>query len=378
MPGPGAVAGAALERDRARQLGGDERAHDRQARGPVAPSSEKPSGSPTPSSTTVARRRSPSFSSATTTRPGLGLQVELAGKAWSMAFWSSSLSTTDSGVATVAGRNPASPSTVKRTGRSSDDIPSSTMRTSGRTISTKATSSPASRDSVSCTSAMERMRRTDSSMATLASGDSNRRPCSRSSDEIVCRLFFTRWWISRIVASLDSSRRSRRRSSEMSRVSTTAPDTAPWSISGMQRMSTDDVGLALELLGDRRADREGRVDERVVEAELAEAQALGVGVHADAVQRRHAVRRRVLHPAGGIEEDHAVADAGRLLGLGVLGVEREVAGRDHAGEPVEDVDVGALELAGLAAERRRRLAGEHADHLAAAAHRDARAPAPAP
>ena len=73
------------------------------------------------------------------------------------------------------------------------------------------------------------MRRTDSSIATFASGDESRRPCSRSSDEIVCRLFFTRWWISRIVASLESSSRSRRRSSEMSRMSTTAPDTAPLS-----------------------------------------------------------------------------------------------------------------------------------------------------
>ena len=62
--------------------------------------------------------------------------------------------------------------------------------------------------------------------------------------------------------------------------------------------------------------------------------------------------------------------------LDVLRVEREVAGRDHAGEAVEDVDVGALELAGLATERRRRLPGEHADHLAAAAHRDGQHPHP--
>ena len=108
----------------------------------------------------------------------------------------------------------------------------------GLTTSTKATSSPAPCDSVSCTKAIDRMRRTDSSMACLASGLSSRRPCSRSSDEIVCRLFFTRWWISRIVASLDSSSRSRRRSSEMSRSSTTAPLAAPRSSSGMHRIST--------------------------------------------------------------------------------------------------------------------------------------------
>jgi hypothetical protein len=48
------------------------------------------------------------------------------------------------------------------------------------------------------------MRLTDSSMATLASADSKRRAWSRSSDAIVWRLFFTRWWISRIVASFES------------------------------------------------------------------------------------------------------------------------------------------------------------------------------
>ena len=82
------------------------------------------------------------------------------------------------------------------------------------------------------------MRRTDSSTAALASGDDSRRPCRRSSDEIVWRLFFTRWWISRMVASLESSRRSRRRSSEMSRSSTSEPVTVPCSSSGMNRMST--------------------------------------------------------------------------------------------------------------------------------------------
>ena len=96
------------------------------------------------------------------------------------------------------------------------------------------------------------------------------------------------------------------------------------------------------------------------EAELAQAHALGVGVHADAVQGRHRVRRRVLDPAGVVEQDHAVADAGRLLAQALLAGEGELARRDHAGEAVEDLDVGALELAGMAHRRRRRLAGEHA------------------
>jgi hypothetical protein len=86
--------------------------------------------------------------------------------------------------------------------------------------------------------AMDEIRATDSSMATLASGASIRRDWRRSSEEIVCRLFFTRWWISRMVASLDSSIRSRRRSSLMSRISTTAPVASPRSRSGMQLMTT--------------------------------------------------------------------------------------------------------------------------------------------
>ena len=53
------------------------------------------------------------------------------------------------------------------------------------------------------------------------------RACSRSSAATVCRLFFTRWWISRIVASLLSRARSRRRRSVTSRTSTSAPAASP-------------------------------------------------------------------------------------------------------------------------------------------------------
>ncbi len=126
-----------------------------------------------------------------------------------------------------------------------------------------------------------------------------------------------------------------------------------------------ELGHGGRRLGQRLADR------RLVEAELAQAHALGVGVHPHAVQRRHAVRRRVDDPALRVEEEHAVADAGRLLGLGLLGGVGERPLRDHPGEACEHIDVGALELTGLAADRRRRLAAEHADHLALPPHRDA-------
>ena len=50
-----------------------------------------------------------------------------------------------------------------------------------------------------------------------------RRAWMRSSDAIVCRLFFTRWWTSRMVASLTLSSCSRRRASVRSSTSTSAP-----------------------------------------------------------------------------------------------------------------------------------------------------------
>ena len=68
-----------------------------------------------------------------------------------------------------------------------------------------------------------------------------------------------------------------------------------------------DLVAALDLLDGRLAEVERRLDQRLVEAELAEAQPLGVGVDADPVQRRHGVGRGVLDPPAGIEEQHAVA-----------------------------------------------------------------------
>ena len=77
---------------------------------PVAVSRSKPGSSPTPSSMTstaqLARRRC--RSETTTLPPPLP-----SGKPWSTAFCSSSVSTTDSGVATRAGMRPPSPASVK-------------------------------------------------------------------------------------------------------------------------------------------------------------------------------------------------------------------------------------------------------------------------
>ena len=94
-------------------------------------------------------------------------------------------------------------------------------------------------------------------------------------------------------------------------------------------------------------------------------------MHADAVQGRHGVRGRVGHLRTLVEQDHTVADAWRLLAQRLRAREREIARRDHAGEPVEHLDVGALELAGRTPDGRGRLAGEHADRHPAVPDRDA-------
>ena len=93
--------------------------------------------------------------------------------------------------------------------------------------------------------------------ADRAAGTSIRRDWSRSRAATVCRLFFTRWWISRIVASLVISSRSRRRSSvtSRSRISGAARAPRPAAAGSHARprrgVAVADLGLA------RRAPRDG-------------------------------------------------------------------------------------------------------------------------
>ena len=122
--------------------------------------------------------------------------------------------------------------------RPAEPMTSASMTSSRSTTSSKSTSSSTDTDSVSCTSAIDCTRRIDSSSAARASGTATRRACSRSSAATVCRLFFTRWWISRIVASLLMICRSRRRSSVTSCISSSAPSVSPRGRSGSARNST--------------------------------------------------------------------------------------------------------------------------------------------
>ena len=71
-----------------------------------------------------------------------------------------------------------------------------------------------------------------------------------------------------------------------------------------------DLVPALDLLGRGPTRGEGHPHRVLVQPELGEQHALGVEMHADAMERGHGVRRRVLNPSRLVEQDHAVADAG--------------------------------------------------------------------
>ena len=246
----------AAQLDRAAQLAGHQRLHDREPE--AARLLEREPGR----AARRRRRRRRRRARRRRVRAARGSCPRCApsprGNAWSTAFCMSSLSTTASGVATSPGSSPASPSTSKRRSRVGRRrrSPPRPARAAAR-CRRSGTTSPASRDSVSCTIAIERIRRSDSSSAACASGDCSRRPWSRSSAAIVWRLFFTRWWISRIVASFDSSIRSRRRRSVTSRSSTSTPTISSPSSSGIACTQHRRVA-ALDLLGDREPGADAR------------------------------------------------------------------------------------------------------------------------
>ena len=77
---------------------------------------------------------------------------------------------------------------------------------------------------------------------------------------------------------------------------------------------------------------------------------------AETVHRAHRVGTGEADAQVGVEEDDAVADAGRVLELVVVLAEREAAFGDHRGEALEGRQVVLLELAQVATERGPRLA----------------------
>ena len=170
-----------------------------------------------------------------------------------------------------------------------------------------------------------------------ASFDSNRRPWSRSSAAIVWRLFFTRWWISRIVASFDISIRSRRRRSVTSRMSTTTPVVRFCSTCGIARMRIDVSARSISS-STGSAGPHGPPDRALGEARSPRGcRPGGVRVDAEVVQQAHRVRAREHDPGVAVEDDHAVTHAWRRLRLDLVLAERERALGDHVREPLEDL-----------------------------------------
>jgi len=183
---------------------------------------------PAPSSMTSTVSSSPVRVARTMTRP------PRRPSPCSTAFATSSVSTTASDVATSAGIMPNVPSNRVETLFSGVAMSAAIDRI--RPIrSSKSTVSSMVWERVSWTTAIVDTLRCASASALLVSGDPLRRAWSRSSAETVWRLFFTRWWISRIVASFVISSRSRSRSSETSRTRIRAPFFLPYSVRGIDR-----------------------------------------------------------------------------------------------------------------------------------------------
>ena len=183
--------------ERAAELGLDQRRGDPQAEVRVRLDASSPPGTPTPSSRTA---RCSDWPSGVRGRP----RCRRRGRGRRARRRSAAARTAPAPAASpprpaVRRHRPRAPSV---TGRSGSVRPVASMSISRWATLSKLTRCRESCDRVSCTSAIDEMRRTDSLSASRASSEVSRRDCSRSSEATVCRLFFTRWWISRIVASL--------------------------------------------------------------------------------------------------------------------------------------------------------------------------------
>ena len=291
VPGPVAAPGALLHADLTRRVAGHERPHDRQAEARRR-SMSNPSARPTPSSITCSSSAEPSRRSRRSTRPGSPVRSSSRRVGVVDRVLQQLVEHDGERRRHARRRMPPSPRPRSGSGARARSCSAPSSRPAGRCRRTARR--PRLRDRISCTRAINGCAAPTPRWPCGPRSVPRRRPWSRSSDEMVWRLFFTRWWISRMVASFERSSRSRRRSSEMSRSSTTAPVTAPWSSSGMPRISTvmsTPPGANSSVTG---TPRRTRSHHRLLEAELREAQSLGVGVDAQPVQRRYRVRRRVL------------------------------------------------------------------------------------
>ncbi len=191
----------------------------------------------------------------------------------------------------------------------------------------------------------------------------------------VCRLFFTRWWISRMVASLPISARSRRRRSVTSWRKTIAPVRTPSRTRGIPRSSTTAVAFstsARPAAAPRRHHRQrlvhGPMAMRQPHGQLGEGRADHVRRQAEPPQRAHRVGARIGHRAIRCEPHDPVPDTGGLGGLGAGLRHRELPVHHHGEQVVRGGQVDLLELTGHP-RRPRGVPGEHADDLPAMPYR---------
>ena len=207
-----------------------------------------------------------------------------------------------------------------------------------------------------------------------------RRACSRSSAATVCRLFFTRWWISRIVASLVTSSRSRRRRSVTSRSRTSAPSVlALRAAAGSTRTISDhvvgaDLGVAVGAAAEHRAER------LLVGAAARRHQLAGQRRPARARRGRRRARaggrptarsgsRRRPGPSASTRRNPSPTRGESAWSLRWPGFGKCPCG-DHLGQVGGGLEVGQLQPARRAHAEQVGVAGDHRDHPAAAAHRD--------
>ena len=248
-------------------------------------------------------------------------------------------------------------------------VTSSTVRSSRSAMSSNATFSSNDWLRVSCTKAMEPTRRTASSSASRASGTSMRRPCSRSNAATVCRLFFTRWWISRMVASFETSSRSRTRSSVTSRSSTIEPAGRLSCTSGMTRrssaavaFSTSDSPWAPTASSPRAPRSVGWSPTRPAVTADRSAPTRSPTSPRSAVGG-HGIGAGVGHEAVRVGADEPVADPQRVGEVGSSARRRELPVVDHLDEVGRGLPIGRLQRA------RQSMAGSDAAKDDDAAHR---------
>ena len=288
----------------------------------------KPTGAPRRRRPRRRRARRPSRRRPSTTVP----PPPPAGKAWSAAFWSSSLSTTASGVATAAGTTPGSPSTMQRIGRSGTAKASSAMRVR-------------SRDDVEEGHVLARLAGED-----LVHQGDRPHPADRLLDGGL--------GLGRLEpAALQAQQRRDRlevvlhpvvdlpdggvlgqqqpvapaQLGDVSQQDDGAGDLARRSTQRDAAQGDGDLGPALELAvtgsGPSKAPRIG-VSSRPSSPRRMPSALAWMPMP---VQRRDAVGGRVLHPHLAVEDDHAVADAGQGVGVGVLLLEGELGRRRSSG-----------------------------------------------